>query len=53
MSLSEESYCLNSTVESVKYWRLMVMTAAVAPAVKIAVAPGLTVGMKAVGERVL
>ena len=38
---------------SVKDWRLLEMTAAVAPEVLIAVAPGLTGGTEGVAERVL
>ena len=48
-----ESYCLNSAVASVKNQRSLAATVAVAPAVMIVVAPGLTRGIKAVLERVL
>ena len=52
-ALSAELYCLNSGVASVKDRRSLAMAAAVAPAVMIAVAPGLNRGTKLVAERML
>ena len=46
------SYCLDNAVASAKDRRLLATTVAVAPAVTIAVVPGLTGGMKTVAERV-
>ena len=51
--LLAESYCLNSAVASEKDRCSLAMTAAVAPEVIIAAAPGLTGETKTVSERVL
>ena len=52
-ALLTESYCLNRAVASAKDRRSLETSAAVAPGVMIAVAPGFTGGVKTVAERVL